>query len=297
MTKKVGRLPNRTERKKAARADAQLLDCAFCDENKGGSKEDVWPNWMWTIFKREEDTRILEVNYWNAETVVDIGPRAALTNFGICSDCNTGWMQKIEDAASPIFKNLIRARDSEITIRERSILLDWMMKTAMTLETRPSMPAQFFTRDERKVFRLAMKGLTTESPYPNVLRLWITGLFPRLGTPYSLPLPGHFEMTNGLKKLRIECFAFTFAGGYLALQLVAARYPPGIDSSVAFFVASNPRFDEVTRLYPSTPGRIDHWPPRLMLIDPHSRIDEFALRFSVPDPVAFSADGTLIKKT
>jgi hypothetical protein len=70
-------------------------------------------------------------------------PLTALTMQGLCQQCNTGWMSKLETVVAPILERIFSGTDvDELSDSELEILARWTAKTAITLSYATPQQAQ-----------------------------------------------------------------------------------------------------------------------------------------------------------
>lgn len=118
-----------------------MRNCLFCNtkiNNKNRSKEHAIPRW---IIRRFECANInyigktfLDQN--STDSLVSTRNQSISTVLlgNICSDCNNGWMSKLENDILPVFESLWKAPKWTVLTKEQCMLIArWTFKTAVTM--------------------------------------------------------------------------------------------------------------------------------------------------------------------
>jgi len=100
------------------RSNRRVLSCIFCGKTNL-TREHIFPRWAWPYFDQLPRTRAGISVALNYPDRVDIGYEGLLKGAvrdwevrcvcgGLSTDCNSGWMKDIEDAARPILLPMIQ---------------------------------------------------------------------------------------------------------------------------------------------------------------------------------------------
>jgi hypothetical protein len=138
--------------------------CLFCD-NTANSKEDVLP--VWIQDKLGGKKRPVVNGFYGYHPIDTQGVKPSVKTRCVCTDCNLGWMSKLEGKARPILGplmediHLLLDRDQKLTIAR------WSIKTAMTMTAlNRKQRESFYDRDERFRFRESWT-------FPRHTRVWL----------------------------------------------------------------------------------------------------------------------------
>ena len=107
--------------------------CIFCGRKGNKSKEHLWPEWMHEYLPYVGDgNHIRESNTFQWKTPVDekkLKRQGQLftTKFRVvCSDCNNGWMSRLEEAVKPMFLKMIRGEKVSLHKSDQELLSRWI---------------------------------------------------------------------------------------------------------------------------------------------------------------------------
>jgi hypothetical protein len=137
----------------------------------------------------------------------------------VCADCNNGWMSDLETAVQPLLSGIIKDGASMyFTRRDVTKLAAFTFKNAVIANYLNPKQEPFFTRSAREQFRAT-------SQIPSDVHMWIAALSAATttGAFWGYVISPHETAHNTLWD-DLEIYVFTFAIGYLALQLRAFRY-------------------------------------------------------------------------
>jgi hypothetical protein len=118
--------------------------CVFC----GGrplTREHVFPKWLTDVlpaqdlFRGQDQYRILSRP---DKTPAHLAlphrevrePFNAATARAVCANCNSGWMNAIEDSARPTLSRLIRGDSTELASADVEAVATWTVKTALMVQ-------------------------------------------------------------------------------------------------------------------------------------------------------------------
>ncbi|MGH9454967.1 MAG: hypothetical protein ACRD2O_13445, partial [Terriglobia bacterium] len=107
---------------------APVRQCIFCN-NKANSREHAWPQWV--LQKLPNVERLRHHIGESPEILLD---KPELKIKCVCSDCNQGWMSRLEDASKPIIGALTDDISLWLDTVQQSQVAIWCMKTAMVVE-------------------------------------------------------------------------------------------------------------------------------------------------------------------
>lgn len=115
--------------------------CKFCDR-PSGSEEHLWPDWLIRfllaegILTTDGTWSANEFNTLGMEELRPIVKNIDVVVYCVCHTCNTRWMHKLEDRASPILKPIILGEHRVLSTYQQEIIARWAVKTALVLECR-----------------------------------------------------------------------------------------------------------------------------------------------------------------
>jgi hypothetical protein len=121
-----------------ANASDDLSDaptCVFCDR-PAGNAEYAWPEWLARFLMdrhMDQDATLREpgldlVVLERVETEID------KTVTCVCETCTNGWMQRLEENASPLLRSMIVGDPTPLPPARRKLLARWSAKTAIVME-------------------------------------------------------------------------------------------------------------------------------------------------------------------
>ena len=142
-----------------------MRGCHFCD-NTADSKEHAWPKWLASRFGGAQsvlDAQIGDKKYVARSNFPEITVRS------VCSQCNNGWMSRLEEDARPAIELLLSDRKGMLDVREMHLVAAWSLKTSMVFESLDRGNSDFYTRAERE-------GLRHFLAIPEYTWIWIAGV-------------------------------------------------------------------------------------------------------------------------
>jgi hypothetical protein len=200
----------------------------------------------------------------------------------VCADCNNGWMSDLETAIQPPLSGIIRDGASMyFTPRDVIKLAAFTFKNAVIANYLNPKREPFFTRSARELFR------ATHQIPPNV-HMWIAALAAATttGAFWGYVISDETAQRGSLSR-DLEIYVFTFAIGYLVLQLRAFRYGSLLNrgKEVPIALTQSVFWDDFTiQFWPA--GIAFSWPPKKYLSDWYARNVEslggFARRWEGP---------------
>jgi hypothetical protein len=128
-----------------------MRTCIFCD-NPVNSKEDAWPSWLVREFNGTEKG-IVEGQRGQQSSYSWHAGKYPLRTGNVCKKCNNGWMSDLENRVKPILERFFLYDQVSLDQRDQSTLALWICKNAMVYETLRLNAANFYTSQERILFR------------------------------------------------------------------------------------------------------------------------------------------------
>jgi hypothetical protein len=137
----------------------------------------------------------------------------------VCNDCNNGWMSNLESEVQPLLSGIIRDGESMyFSRRDRAKLASFIFKQSVIASCLNPTKEPFFTRAARDRFRVSRQIPPGVSAWFGGMRSPIlTGLY--FSYVLGLQIPARDRVWEDL-----EVYVYTFAAGYLVLQLCAPRF-------------------------------------------------------------------------
>lgn len=151
--------------------------CIFCNKT-AGSKEHIWPTWMHELLPPQEAKhrrRAVSYNPFDGHSELGRGETpGALTSIrvrAVCSDCNNGWMNRLEAQARPFLTAIVTAQPIALDWPQMHIVAKWLAMKTIVIEHappfRPVTPIAYrFTFRERQeiphYFRIYLANHTAE---------------------------------------------------------------------------------------------------------------------------------------
>lgn len=128
--------------------------CWFCESNKAGSREHMFPRWLNNVIPGQlgphidvSETQRRENNVQERQWL-RTGP-ANETVRSVCRDCNEGWMAQLEIRAKLVLSPLIRGERAMLKVEELLLVATWAAKTASVIESR-NPPVQYVSTPEAR---------------------------------------------------------------------------------------------------------------------------------------------------
>jgi hypothetical protein len=117
--------------------------CIFCSkQSKSRSREHVIPKWLWPLVGITKLSPIRSVHKGRIGpsgsppfVIKDLADKVigGFVEGRVCTQCNTGWMSKLENAVKPFLTTIldIPTLVDEWPIEDRGVLARWVVKTAL----------------------------------------------------------------------------------------------------------------------------------------------------------------------
>jgi hypothetical protein len=271
--------------------------CPFCGRTGQRSKEHVWPQWL----RRYPAHEVFGQGYkgqrfTRAEQVMNLDPTGRYQEFvipsrhvasylphvqvGVCRDCNSRWMSRLEIAAQDLLDPMIRGKPAQLGPEEQSLLATWASKCAYTyaaewdLRNRP-----WSTEDYRDLMNMrepSQRALiwlghsTANMAYVGQMVL------PMFATPIGTPADTYADLPP------------TFASAYLAAHsvvFIAHWLPhPIIDSGKWEDLFDDQIRRGLSRIWP--PTDVIDWPtadiPEGRLVHQAEFLERFSMAVALP---------------
>jgi hypothetical protein len=103
--------------------------CLFCGA-RAGSREHLWPDWLNNVLPDYTDTTYTLGGQRGTQSWSSKKP--ATHKIGaVCTDCNTGWLSRLETAAKPLLTPLITGHKQRLNAEAELIIAAWAFKIAI----------------------------------------------------------------------------------------------------------------------------------------------------------------------
>lgn len=189
--------------------------------------------------------------FGNREQIIWPSSKPKLLLKRLCSDCNNGWMSRLEDKAKPVFESILDGKLTALDTSTQLTIAKWAVKTAMVLEAIDSERTCFYTQSERNQIRAKLT-------IPDRSSVWIAKCVNHSNV-YSAA-KDHWTMPD---HKGIHAFAITMAFGTLALQVVSIKTPDRKPSnaSITYDISDGPWDQTLVQVWPSSIYTLG-WPPQ-----------------------------------
>ena len=231
---------------------AKKKPCIFCGKHSPTKhhKEDVLPKWIAREFP----------GVWRSVLGHSGRTFAKRDEFGIvsrgpCTQCNNGWMSRLEAVAKPILVPLMKGVASNLTPEQQTTISAWFLKTCMMFEVYDDTNPEYFEANTRKALRdaLAIPAQTTiflaRYVGTNEIRVHEMPVDLAFGPLESAAWSYGYSATIAIKQLAFQIFSFRTPEN---LRLKAIEIPQ-------FWS------DATIQIWPT--GSSVQWPPGLALDD------------------------------
>jgi len=135
----------------------------------------------------------------------------------VCANCNSGWMNRIDDAAFPSVADMVRGKQVSLDGAARAAIAAWMCKVAVTARSAPHSPLP--------IERDWTDWLYTHHSAPPTWYVWIgryEGTQPWWYQPHDVRIelgPGSASPPPGMNLVRPNGVLATLVIGYLIAQV------------------------------------------------------------------------------
>jgi hypothetical protein len=235
--------------------------CAFCPNPATPlAQEHLWSAWIGRLFPQQRLT-------WTIVDPENFGvTRGQMESFdlkieAVCGDCNHGWMSTLETEIQPLLSGVIRDGESMgFSKRDRAKLAAFTFKNAVIANYLNPAREPFFTRAARERFRLSKQIPPSVGAWFSALVApTLTGL--NFGYVLGLQTGDEYRVWDDL-----EIYVYTFAVGYLVLQLRAFRWANFVDRGrdLPRSLPQKPFWDDCSiTFWPNFGRAVDlvRWPP------------------------------------
>jgi hypothetical protein len=193
---------------------AQNRACIFC----GGTPltvEHVWPEWVARLF----DTTSVRITRSGSKPVAYSARTIELKAAVVCEPCNTGWMNRVENAARPILTPMIKGQCATLDRPAQFVAAFWAVKTAMVFECALSQPLSeiYWSQTERETMRVEPHSTVPVETLVRVAAHAGDGLaYGRAGRSHLTTIAGRDHGVHGAR--------ITLMVGSLVLQVEADRW-------------------------------------------------------------------------
>jgi hypothetical protein len=234
-----------------------MRKCAFCNREAELTREHIWSDWIGRSFPKNRrylmsthdakgDVKTWEKSELNEKTRI------------VCSDCNNGWMSRLENSAKPLLENMI-LRGSPLSIFPTGsyTVACFAFKNAVITDQMSKDRALFYSESERKAFK-------EDLALPKDFHVWLA-TYPRHRGLFD----GYYSEAPAQERDRFRLHVLTYGAGYLVLQAVGFKWISRNQRRhrQAPNLVQGPTFQSVSApLWPSN-GRSVMWPPENDLVD------------------------------
>lgn len=241
-----------------------MRSCHFCD-SAADSKEHAWPKWLASQFRGSAsvlDAQIGDRKYSSRSQFPEVTVRS------ICSECNNGWMSKLENDVRPTFDLLLSERRGALNVQEMHAVAAWVLKSSMVFESIDRGSPDFYTPAERA-------GLRKFLAIPEYTWIWVAGVRD-FGAIYT---DAH-RLSTGRNSTDTEALLTTFAFGNFAAQILTLRpNSPDQDRDLITFETREGPWDDIqVRVWPHNVSGA-RW-PKAMGLGGSAGVERWAKRFS-----------------
>jgi hypothetical protein len=252
--------------------------CLFC-ESPADSREDIIPVWIQNKMKGK---RVVSLNGFSGERLITKqGFKSTFRVTCVCSDCNEGWMSRLEATTKPLLSPLIDDLSIPLDARRQCVLATWAMKTAITGETLGNRRERrlFYTHEECSQFRQSTQ-------FPGYTVIWVG----RYTGKYDI---GFFCIDAWDKKPEdprvIHAYVNTILTGKFLFHIISLRVPPEYGHRTINLQHSFGPWDHLLSKLSLNPadGGVLAWPPALTFSDDgNSTLQSLVQRCSLGVPIA-----------
>ena len=136
--------------------------CIFCQrDNQKITNEHIFPDWLSKFYgadamclnegRKEDGT----VTFSYASKIFQ------QTRNDVCTECNSGWMSAIENAAQPILVKMLKGKSLVLDKKKQEKIATWAMKTILVINHHnPAPPAKQFIPEEHYAAFFEAKSVT-----------------------------------------------------------------------------------------------------------------------------------------
>jgi hypothetical protein len=223
--------------------------CIVCGAARRQTKEHAVPKWFANL-KPENALVRAEGEHRNVQNWDIITNKVELKVGGCCTDCNSGWMSRLEGDSKPVLLPLIAGREVHLTADEQRLISAWAVKTPMVLECSGARSrVKYFSQNERSNLRVHRR-------LPPSTAVFLAGYRGRHAFRASENPAVFFDDTG-----RFDGYSSTTAFGSLVVQVFSFRRQSG---NRLFRVSGN--FDEAeVQIWPCRATVV--WPPEEVFAD------------------------------
>jgi hypothetical protein len=124
--------------------------CIFCGKHSSNKhhKEDVLPKWI----AREFPGNWRTVFGHSGRTFAKRG-EIGIVSRKPCTECNNGWMSRLESAAKPILIPLMKGIATDLTPDQQKVISAWLLKTCIMVEVYDATNPDYFEARDRKALK------------------------------------------------------------------------------------------------------------------------------------------------
>lgn len=243
--------------------------CSFCGK-RAKSVEHAWPLWLLALIAAVGTRSGTEAQFGPDGTPIRYWQGPEITVKGVCVNCNTGWMSRLESEAKLILASMMSDIALPLTPETQSLLAHWSVKTAMVFDLFSS--ARFYSDSERQQLRISMT-------LPENTRVWLG----RYGQSNLLcgearhlhknKTQAHNPFGNG--------YVTTIIARRLIVQVLTIRRKPEFRSFKAILhTKAGPWKRSLIEVWPTAEKTLT-WPPAISLSDATTNSLQLGSRFTL----------------
>ncbi|MFO0699749.1 MAG: hypothetical protein U0236_11005 [Nitrospira sp.] len=240
--------------------------CIFC-ARRADSDEDVIPKWIPRLLRKQERERVpMRTTRFGHEPHDQLAGESIQKVGSVCSQCNNGWMSRLEEDVKPILKPMMLGNAVTLTAKQQERIATWMTKLAMMYESMATGEVFYNGLDRQHFWK-------TGSPLDSTA-VWLGQYTGGIRIIVDYRLLSRRQNPGG----SIRILVLTLVLGKLALQLTTARGTHLIPKiELPTMVLENTQ-DLLIQVWPWNLLGIK-WPPLYGFDDETTRIKYLVVRF------------------
>lgn len=240
--------------------------CIFC-ARRANSDEDVIPKWIPRLLRKQERERVpMRTSRFGHEPHDQLAGESIQKVGSVCSQCNNGWMSRLEEDVKPILKPMILGSPVTLTASQQERITTWMTKCALMYESMATGEV-FYNGLDRHHF------MTTSSPLA-ATSVWLGQYTGGIRVIADYRLLSRQQNSGG----SVTILVLTLVLGKLALQLTTARGTQVIPQIELPTMVLEDTKDLLVQLWPVNLLGVQ-WPPLCSFDDETNRIKYLVVRF------------------
>lgn len=240
--------------------------CIFC-ARRADSDEDVIPKWITRLLRKQERERVpMRTSRFGHGPHDQLAGESIQKVGSVCSQCNNGWMSRLEEDVKPILKPMIFGNSVTLMASQQEIIATWMTKCALMYESMATGEV-FYNGLDRHHFMKTRSPLAATS-------VWFGQYTGGIRIIADYRLLSRQQNPGGSVKILV----LTLVLGNLALQLTTARWTHMIPQIELPTMVLKDTKDLLVQLWPVNLLGVQ-WPPVCGFDDETNRIKYLVVRF------------------